>query len=111
MEDTLSMRSVPGLYNENQLSHETADFDLTEAIECGGGVEYLHRSSPASSRRRRKRSLESETVKYGHESHWTRTREWFRWRGPYGCFIPRQTGRLTVGRNIRPETAVIKEES
>jgi hypothetical protein len=28
------------------------------------------------------RSLESETVKYGRESHGTRTREWLRWRGP-----------------------------
>jgi hypothetical protein len=27
-------------------------------------------------------SLESDTVKYGHESHGTRTREWLRWRGP-----------------------------
>jgi hypothetical protein len=39
---------------------------------CGGGVEYLHRS-PASRRRRRKGSLESETVKHGHESHGTQT--------------------------------------
>jgi hypothetical protein len=28
-----------------------------------------------------KRSLESETVKYGHESHGTLTREWLRCRG------------------------------
>jgi hypothetical protein len=48
---------------------------------CGGGVEYLHRS-PASRRKRRKGSLESGTVKYGHESHGTGTREWLRWRGP-----------------------------
>jgi hypothetical protein len=27
-------------------------------------------------------SLKYETVKYGHESHGTRTREWLRWRGP-----------------------------
>jgi hypothetical protein len=26
--------------------------------------------------------LESETVKYGRQSHGTRTREWLRWRGP-----------------------------
>jgi transposase len=38
------------------------------------GVEYLHRS-PASRRRRRKGSLESQTVKYGHESHGTWTRK------------------------------------
>jgi hypothetical protein len=29
-----------------------------------------------------KGSLESETVKYGSESHGTRAREWLRWRGP-----------------------------
>jgi hypothetical protein len=29
-----------------------------------------------------KGSLESETVKYGRESHGTRTREWLHWRGP-----------------------------
>jgi hypothetical protein len=29
-----------------------------------------------------KGSLESETVKYGHESHGTRTRKWLLWRGP-----------------------------
>jgi hypothetical protein len=29
-----------------------------------------------------KESLESETVKYGRESHETRTQEWLRWRGP-----------------------------
>jgi hypothetical protein len=39
---------------------------------CGGGVEYLHRD-PASRKRRRKGSLESETVKYGRESYGTRT--------------------------------------
>jgi hypothetical protein len=29
-----------------------------------------------------KGSIESETVKYGHESHGTRTRKWLRLRGP-----------------------------
>jgi hypothetical protein len=41
---------------------------------CGGGVEYLHRD-PASVGGDEKGSLESETVKYGHESYGTRTRE------------------------------------
>jgi hypothetical protein len=74
-------------------------------ISCGGGVEYLH-CCPASRRRRRKgnpvpevimghpvpggykyedlvwESLESETVKYGHESRRTRTQEWVCWWGP-----------------------------
>jgi hypothetical protein len=30
----------------------------------------------------KKGSLESETVKYGRESHGIRTREWLRWWGP-----------------------------
>jgi hypothetical protein len=29
-----------------------------------------------------KGSLESETVKYGHESYGTRTQKWLPWRGP-----------------------------
>jgi ribosomal protein S7 len=40
----------------------------------GGGVEYLH-CTPVSSRRRRKVSLESQTVQCGRESHGTRTLE------------------------------------
>jgi hypothetical protein len=40
----------------------------TVALRVGGGGE--------------KGILESETVKYGHESHVTRTREWLHWRGP-----------------------------
>jgi hypothetical protein len=73
---------------------------------CGGGFEYLYRSH--ASRRRQTNgnsipggilgppchwgtqirgpgppgwgSLKSETVKCGHKSHGTRTREWLRWR-------------------------------
>jgi hypothetical protein len=41
---------------------------------CGGAVEYIHRD-PASRRRRERGSLKSETVKFGHESHGTRTRK------------------------------------
>jgi hypothetical protein len=75
---------------------------------CGGEFEYFNRS-PARRRRRRKGnsvsgnitrlpcfweiqmwgsdppgwgSLESETVKYDHQSRGTRTREWLRWRDP-----------------------------
>jgi hypothetical protein len=64
----------------------------------GGGSKCLHRS-PASRKRRRKGnpvpgdintgtwapgwgSLESETVKCGHESCGPGTWEWVRWRGP-----------------------------
>jgi hypothetical protein len=82
-----------------------------------------------------KGSLESETVKYGHESYGTQTRNDCTGEGqqefvkdrpglsservpqikkpatvrnnedmvvsPDGCFIPRQTGQLTVGHNLR----------
>jgi hypothetical protein len=70
-----SMRSVQNGYEE-EFSRKSA-----VGFPCGAGVEYLHRS-PASRRRRRKGSHESETVKYNHESHRTRTRKWLRWRGP-----------------------------
>jgi hypothetical protein len=36
----------------------------------------------------KKGSLESETVKYGSESHGTRTREGMRWRGPAAIVKP-----------------------
>jgi hypothetical protein len=68
-------------------------------------------------------TLESEIVKCGHKSRGTRTRQWLRWRGPAAivngrpylsserashicswaadeCLTPRQTGRLTAGRNM-----------
>jgi hypothetical protein len=46
------------------------------------------------------RSVESETVKFGHVSHGTRTREWLRWRGPAAVVkerpvLSRQRGRPT----------------
>jgi hypothetical protein len=47
---------------------------------CGGGVEYFRRD-PASRRRQRKGSLESETVKYGNEYQGARTRVRLRWQG------------------------------
>jgi hypothetical protein len=53
------------------------DFDFP----CGGRVEYLHHC-PASRRRRRKRSLKSESVKYGYEPQGTRARERLGWWGP-----------------------------
>jgi hypothetical protein len=85
-----------------------SDMFWMREFPCGGGVQYLHRS-PASRRRRRKGnpvpggiiglpcswgiwirglgppgwgSLESGTVKCGHESRGTRTWEWLRWRKP-----------------------------
>jgi hypothetical protein len=55
-------------------------------------VEYLHRD-PASRRSRRKGSLKSESVKYGHESQETQTKERLRWRGP-AAYTKKQTGPL-----------------
>jgi hypothetical protein len=40
-----------------------------------------------------KENLVSETVKYGHESHGTRTREWLRWRGPVAIVNDRSSSR------------------
>jgi hypothetical protein len=54
--------------------------DQILANPCGGGVEYLH-CDPAS-RSRRQKGLKSVTVKYGHESLRTRTRERLHWQGP-----------------------------
>jgi hypothetical protein len=45
-------------------------------FEGVGGYKYGDLAS-----RLREWSLESETVKYGHEARGTRTREWLRWRG------------------------------
>jgi hypothetical protein len=119
MEETFSTRSMPRYYNRNQFA--------VEVTPCGGGVEYLHRD-PASRRRRRKGKSRIWDSKICHESYGTRTRKWLRWRGPAGIVNDRpglsserspqinkpetvvsprwvlyskQTGRLTVGRNIR----------
>jgi hypothetical protein len=40
-------------------------------------------------------SFESETVKYGRESHGTRTREWLRWRGPAAIVNNSQSASLS----------------
>jgi hypothetical protein len=88
-------------------------------LSCSWGIQ-MRGPDPRGSE-----SLEYVTVKYGHDSRLTRTREWLRWRGPLaavpvvrervrcyqtvrriwswasdGCLAPRQTGRLTSGRNI-----------
>jgi hypothetical protein len=42
---------------------------------------YKEFRDPASRRRRRKGSLKSETVKYGRDSLWSRTRERLHWQG------------------------------
>jgi hypothetical protein len=89
-----SMGSDPMLYNESL-------FVSRERHPCGGGVEYLHRD-PASRRRRRKGSLKSETVKYGHKSQGTRTEKACAGKGqrhiqPTGS-SSRQRGRPTESR-------------
>jgi hypothetical protein len=53
--------------------------ETSQSNPCGGGVEYFHRD-PAS--RKRRRSLKSETVKYGREYQGTWTRERLRWEDP-----------------------------
>jgi hypothetical protein len=96
---------------------------------CGGGVEYLHRSPASRGRRRKGKSqiwesptgLGPENDCAGEASSnckWQshplvresappqQTRNCLKvitiWsQAPDGCFIPRETGRLTVGRNIR----------
>jgi hypothetical protein len=47
-----------------------------------------------------KGSLESETVKYGHESYGTRTRKWLRWRGP----VTIENGRPVLSSERAPQT-------
>jgi hypothetical protein len=70
----IGKQKIEGL-NEVFSLQSAKDYLKRVVSPCGGVVEYLHRS-PASRRRRRKKgSLESETVEYGHESHGTQTRE------------------------------------
>jgi hypothetical protein len=91
-----------------QQVHE-ATIELLGDLPCGGGVEYLHRD-PASRRRKRKASLEAETVKYGHESQGTRTRERLRWRGPAAYTNDRPI--LTLERMLykdKNKTVTVKE--
>jgi hypothetical protein len=51
---------------------------------CGGGFEYLHHILRVIGSDE-KGSLKSETVKCGHKSQGTRTRERLHWRGPAVC--------------------------
>jgi hypothetical protein len=114
------MRSDSWLYSDKGVSNkdyprvEAGSNTSTVTLRVVGGDE--------------KGSLKCEAVKYGLKSQGTRTREGLRWQGPAeytkdrsdlsskralhknktvtvthvdGCFAPRQTGRLTVGRNIR----------
>jgi hypothetical protein len=78
-EETSGHEPQPGLDTEtdrltNRQSQCDFDFDLnsrntsTVTLRVVGGDE--------------RRSLESDTVKYGHESYGTRTQKLLRWRGP-----------------------------
>jgi hypothetical protein len=51
-----------------------------------------------------KGSFESETVKYGHESHGSRTRKCLRWRGP-GAIAKRQTSPLVRESSPHQQTS------
>jgi hypothetical protein len=63
------MASVPKVYNgRNETRVEAGSNTSTVTLRVVGGDEM--------------RSLECETVKYGHESYRTRTRKLLCWRGP-----------------------------
>jgi hypothetical protein len=100
------MWSWPRIYLEDIWGDPVRSVTINQLISCGGGFEYLHRST-ASKRRRKGNSvpggipgppcawgiyipgpgppdwgsLEFETVKCGHESRGIRTKEWMRWQG------------------------------
>jgi hypothetical protein len=66
---TVSSDKWNGKYTEGRNSRvEAGSNTSTVTLRVVGGDE--------------KGSFKSETVKYGHESHGTWTREWLRWRGP-----------------------------
>jgi hypothetical protein len=69
LETVFYTRSVQRGYKEDSYDSrvETESNTPTVTLRVVGGDE--------------KGSLESETVKYGHESNGTRTQEWLRWRG------------------------------
>jgi hypothetical protein len=69
-----SMRSVPGLYNEEQNS-----LTLVSRVEAGSNTSTVTLRVVEGDE---KESLKSETVKYGRESQGTRTRERLRWQEP-----------------------------
>jgi hypothetical protein len=53
--------------------------ELSSRVEAGSNTSTLALRVVGGDK---KGSLESETVKYGRESHGTRIRKWMRWRGP-----------------------------
>jgi hypothetical protein len=61
-----SVGPVPRLYNEGRVEAGSNTFTVTLRVVRGD----------------EKGSLKSETVKYGRESHGTRTRERLRWQEP-----------------------------
>jgi hypothetical protein len=75
LEAVLSVRSVPGVYNEGELSLEKS----VTRVEAGSNTSTVTLRFVGGDE---KGSLKSETVKYGRESQGTRTRERLRWQGP-----------------------------
>jgi hypothetical protein len=72
------MLSVPRPYNQVNLM--SLQFKEQESrAEAGSNTSTVALRVVGGDK---KGSLESETVKYGHESHGTRTRKLLRWRGP-----------------------------
>jgi hypothetical protein len=93
LEAVFFVRSLPRLYNEDQLPLkeytrvEAGSNTSTVTLRVVGGDE--------------KGSLKSETVKYGHESQWTRTRERLCWRGPAAYIKDRKSATQKQDRNCR----------
>jgi hypothetical protein len=84
-EETSGHESQPGFdaKTDRLIDRQSqCDFDFErKTLPCGGG------SNTSTVTLRvvggdEKASLESETVKYGHEFYGTRTRKWLRWRAP-----------------------------
>jgi hypothetical protein len=79
LETVFSTRSVHRGYKDNWSKN-------ISVLPCGDRGRKPPRVTLRVVRGGEKGSLESDTVKYGHEFHGTRTRKWLRWRRP-GAFV------------------------
>jgi hypothetical protein len=88
----ISIRFARG-YKRRAVCHVDAGSNTsTVALRVEGGDE--------------KGSLESETVKYGHEYHGTRTRKWLRWQGLGAIVNDRPVPSLERARHINKPAEV-----
>jgi hypothetical protein len=84
------------------------DFDLTwldTRVEAGSNTSTVTLWVVGGDE---KVSLKSESVKYGHESQWTRTREGLRWRGPVAYTKDRPV-LLSERAPLKNKTVTVKE--